>query len=486
MRGISGFSFRPKSFFTLVLIGFCLVVLPLAVALVSGVFYVDRLFVQSEYAVYRASQASQVSRGLVGLITEMERHVRQYQVLGDAALWEGYIERREEFAATANNLTSLSESDFFKALIDTLRQKEEVLYLNLSGKDDSLRAGLDVIAEFDGLDLLSQTIVQESQNWINSQVSTLADMANETEHLLMWQAIALVPGTVLFSVFLSAMIARPIRQIDHVIRALGDGQFDEEVRVKGPRDMQYLGEQLNWLRLRLVELDERKGHFLRHVSHELKTPLTAIREGSALLSEGLLGDLTRKQREVIDLLQRNAVTLQHMIENLLNFNMLQEKRAALHLRDVNFDEMVEDVAGDHKIALLAKKLKLYLNCDPANLEGDEQKLRTVVDNLLSNAIKFSPVRGTVRVTLRASPTTVVLSVCDEGPGVVADEAEKVFEAFYRGSNPGRPSARGSGIGLAIAKEFVIVHNGTIELIQDDTPGAHFRVTLPLSQSKAVA
>lgn len=487
MGGFSGFSFRPKSFFTLVLIGFCLVVLPLAAALVSGIFYVDRLFVQSEYAVYRASQASQVSRGLVGLITEMERNVRQYQVLGDVALWDGYIARRDEFTATANNLTSLSESDFLKAQIDTLRVKEDVLFQNLSGKADSPLAELEITTEFDGLNTLAQAIVQESQNWISSQVSILASMADETEHLLMWQAIALVPGTVLFSVFLSAMIARPIRQIDQVIRDLGDGRFENEIKVKGPRDMQYLGEQLNWLRVRLAELEEKKGNFLRHVSHELKTPLTAIREGSALLAEGLLGSLSRKQTEVVNLLQRNAFTLQHMIENLLNFNMLQAKQAALHLRNVQLDEIVDEVANEHQIALLAKKVKLQMDCDAANVQGDEQKLRTVVDNLFSNAIKFSPERGVLRVTLRATDSAAVLDVCDEGPGVPPEESEKVFEAFFRGSNTGgRTVARGSGIGLAIAREFVLVHNGVIELIQSVAPGAHFRVTLPVSQSRAAA
>lgn len=484
MTNAAGFSFRPKSFFSLVLIGFCLVVTPLVVALVSGVFYVDRLFVQSEFAVYRAAQAGQVSRGLVGQITEMERNVRQFLVLHDEELWQSYRKRREQFLETAKQLGGLAESDMLKSQLETLSAKEEVLYRSLAGEIE-LAAAINPKDEFDGLNQLAQGIIQESQAWVDSQVKNLSGMADETKRLLMWQAMALVPGTLLIAIFISGIIARPIRQLDQAIRSLGAGNYTEEVIVRGPRDLRYLGERLNWLGQRLAELDERKGNFLRHVSHELKTPLTALREGSALLAEGLLGELTLKQRDVVQLLQRNALNLQGMIENLLNFNMLQAKQAALDLRDVRLDDVVDDVAAEHKIALMAKKIRLELDCQPSHVEGDQQKLRTILDNLISNAIKYSPVRGCLRVQLRQQADSVVVDVSDQGPGILPIDAERVFDAFYRGVSIGK-DVRGSGIGLAIVKEFVAIHNGKIEVISEATPGAHFRVTLPIQQAREVA
>jgi len=490
--------YRPKSFFSLVLVGFCLATLPLAIALVNGVFHVDRLFVQSEYAVHRAAQAAQVSRALVDQITEMERNARQYRVLEDKTLLENYIDRHEQFLETAQQLTVLAEGGLLTEAegsteggslitqIKVLIEKEDALFQFFRNAKKEKGKVVDPEKAFIELTQLGQIIVQHSQVWINEQVKSLSTMADKTKHLLIWQAAALVPGTIVFAIFLSVMISRPIRQIDAAIRQLGHGTFDEDISVKGNRDLQHLGERLNWLRRRLTELEEKKGNFMRHVSHELKTPLTAIREGSALMAEGLLGQLNSKQKEVSLLLQRNCLLLQRMIENLLNFNMVQAKKTTLELDNIRLDELVADVAADHKIALLAKRIDLRLQCQRASLRGDREKLRIVVDNLLSNAVKYSPDDSRLDVFLKKNKSMLVLDVADSGPGVDPGDREKVFEIFYRGRSTPNGDIRGSGLGLSIAKEFVQIHHGTIEVVEGREKGAHFRVTLPMYLDKAVA
>jgi two-component system sensor histidine kinase GlrK len=112
------------------------------------------------------------------------------------------------------------------------------------------------------------------------------------------------------------------------------------------------------------------------------------------------------------------------------------------------------------------------------LTADADKLRVVVDNLVSNAVKYSPKGGTISLAVRAEAGRVVLEVDDAGPGIAAEDSERVFEWLYQGKLGHQGRIKGSGLGLAIAREFVLAHRGSIELIAERTPGAHFRVSLP--------
>src|SRR5690606_16886088 len=127
------------------------------------------------------------------------------------------------------------------------------------------------------------------------EVENMRRQAAATQRRLSWQALAVIPAALVLAIFGTLLIARPVRQIDRAIRRLGRGQFDDPVYVHGPRDLEELGDRLDWLRLRLLDLDAQKVRFLRHVSHELKTPLTAIREGAQLLSDQVAGQLTPAQ-----------------------------------------------------------------------------------------------------------------------------------------------------------------------------------------------
>ena len=115
---------------------------------------------------------------------------------------------------------------------------------------------------------------------------------------------------------LTRYIARPITEIDGAIRQLGGADFSRPIAVRGPEDLRYLGRRLDWLRRRLEEFETQKNRFLRHVSHELKTPLTALREGAELLHDEVAGKLAPMQKQVVSIMRDNSVKLQRLIEEL--------------------------------------------------------------------------------------------------------------------------------------------------------------------------
>ena len=151
------------------------------------------------------------------------------------------------------------------------------------------------------------------------------------------------------------------------------------------------------MRQRLADLEEQKNRFLRHMSHELKTPLTALREGAELLSDEVVGKLAPEQREIAEILRHNSIELQKLIEDLLNYGASQFHKPALDITPVDLKRVTHRVLDDHKLALRAKDLKLDVKVQDLKLSADFEKLRVMLDNLVSNAIKFSPAGATISV-----------------------------------------------------------------------------------------
>jgi two-component system sensor histidine kinase GlrK len=480
VKGLVVFVYRPKSFFKLVLIGFILVALPLLVAIVGAILYVNRLVELSQQTVSYAVEVTEGSRMLSEQLVAMERSARQYQVLRDTALFQVYAETHQKYQQTAERLWKLPLDEYQKNQLKVLIEKEQNIFAVFRAYPRNSGQINKAIPEFASLAELAKSLVSRSSQLIDRETHILRQSAVKAQEALIWQALALVPGATIFAVVFVMLISRPIRQIDLAIRRIGDGDFTSSVAVKGPRDLEYLGEQLNWLRQRLQELEQEKQKFLRHVSHELKTPLTAIREGTELLTDGIVGELNSEQEEIARILELQSRNLQRLIEDLLNFSMMQEKHTSFDINPIQLNRLIEDVVTDHKPVIMAKRIDLALLSPEILVFGDHEKLRIVIDNLLSNAVKFSPEGGKIIISLQRSVNVAVLDVIDSGPGVDEKEREKVFNAFYQGSAIPDGPVKGSGLGLAIAREYLIAHNGRIEIVDDILQGAHFRAVIPFN------
>ncbi|MEW6325549.1 MAG: HAMP domain-containing sensor histidine kinase [Nitrospirota bacterium] len=471
--------YRPTSVLQLVLIGFLLVTLPLAAALLYATIHVDRLAGQSQDAVLQAVQATKSSSLLLEQITAMERSARQYQVLGDPTLFDVYERTHEGFRSTAKKIFLFPLDEAQWRLLSELVDKEQSVYATLRDYPYHSDMSKAAVASFDSLRDLVTFILSDRRRLVDREIETMQRMAEDSKRTLTWQLTAVAPAVVGLAVVFTLLISRPIRRIDQAIRRLGDGEFSSPIGIAGPLDLEELGKRLDWLRLRLIDLEEQKKKFLDHVSHELKTPLSSIREGAELLSDEVGGTLNEEQRKVVGILRENSIQLQRIIENMVNFRAVLLRHSALYLREIPFSRVIEKVAIDQGLALMGKNITLELNLAELTVAGDEEKLMTVVDNLLSNAVKFSPYGGIVRIRLAREGAHAVLDVTDSGPGIDPEEREKVFEPFYQGRIPPEGYVKGTGIGLSVVAEYVKLHGGTIRVVENPAGGAHFQVRLPI-------
>jgi two-component system sensor histidine kinase GlrK len=478
-------NYYPRSFPRLLAVGFTLVALPLVFALVNNAISVDRLANRSQNAVYQAVQATQASRRLAQLLGALERTARQIMILDDRSLLDDYAANRRQFEQTVAEFSRLPLDAEQKSALDDIVRGEAGIFAALSKTATTSAQLKSAVGRFEGLAERAQAVMTYSNAQIDREVEAMRTTADQAQRITFWQLLALIPVVAFLAIGFSILITRPIRQVDAAIRRLGAGQFHAPVAVSGPQDLEQLGERLEWLRRELLDLEEQKNRFLRQVSHELKTPLTALREGAELLSEEAVGKLSAEQREIAEILRHNSVELQKLIEDLLSFGTSQFRKVTVDLVPVDIRSIVERVAADQRLAARGRGLTLDTTAEDIMLPADPEKLRVALDNLVSNAIKFSPEGGRIRVAARLDGDALELDVIDQGPGIAPAERARIFDPFYQGRHAGAGLVRGTGIGLSVVKEYVFAHGGSVEVV-DSGQGTHMRITLPVTRTEGTA
>lgn len=461
----------PRSFFKLLAVAFFLAVLPLTAGLFAMTVAIQKLSTQSQQAVFDAARIAHGSRQLAEVLPTLERAARQSQVLQDESLRAGYERLREEFAEVIALMQDMPLDAEMRALLNRMVEEEAGAY-QLQGKGQ----GRDLTEAFSRLAVTGSEMLVHSSAVIDREASALKGQAEEAENSARLQLLVVVPVALLVVAGFTYLLARPIAQIEAGIRSLGERRFHERVVVEGPDDLVQLGEQLNWLRERLQQLEEQKAQFLRHVSHELKTPLTALREGSELLAEGTAGALAPRQQEIVRILRDNSLHLQQLIEDLLRHGEAEFRAVRLEIREFPLADLVTGVAERHGIAMQAKQLTLRKEVMAQQLRSDPERVRVILDNLLSNAIKHAPAGSEIGLLASIEAGQLQLQVLDAGPGVPADVRERVFEPFFRGATPPGSKVKSTGLGLSICRDHVRALGGTITI--GDGRG-DFRVVLPV-------
>src|SRR3954470_7580304 len=450
--------YYPRSFLGLLLTGFTLVIVPLVAALAYSAWSTERLAVQRRNAVFNASQAARASRSLVDRIASIERLAQQLALLDDPEFAVGYARVHRSFKQLADEIAQLPLDHAQGVALTRTAEQEQALYDLLTSVPRPRIEAADITARVDRLIESARDVLSINNRIVDREVERLRFKAEQVQRGLFLLVLFSTAVALGIALALARYIARPISEIDAAIRQLGGADFSQPIAVRGPEDLRYLGRRLDWLRRRLEEFETQKNRFLRHVSHELKTPLTALREGAELLFDQVAGPLAPTQRQVVSIMRDNSVKLQRLIEELLDYQRALHAAASLEVRQVRLDELVSEATRSHGLAAQAKGLRLAVDAQAASLEADPQKLRSIVDNLISNAVKFTPSGGTIEVRARALAGEAVIEVKDSGPGVPAEERESIFNLFFRGrtkADGGR--VKSSGLGLAIARELVEAH-----------------------------
>lgn len=491
---LPGLSFRQ-----LLLAAFLLIAALLSGTSVHALFTLERMSTHSRETAGQAVHLTEAAQRLSERTVAMERSARQFLVLDDSSFRDRYREAWEQAKSALSELQQamplaapavfVSWNGYAEAAWNVLQMDQGSAAGNakpVSKADDKRAAAaasqrrLDQRALFQAfaqLPALNEQLAQESKREVERRNNALSNDLEQQRKMLTAQVIGAIVLAVLLAFWFGLWLSRPLARMEQAIGRLGENRFDQTIEVKGPADLRRLGQQLDWLRRRLADLEAEKSRFLRHVSHELKTPLAALCEGAALLDDEVAGPLTENQREISRILRQNTQSLQTQIEDLLRYNEVAFDAQRINAMPVDVRALLHKVIDDQRLQWMARDLKVEVDGGARNAVLDPDKFAVVLANLLSNAVRFSPRGGTIRFILSLVGGRVRIDCVDQGPGVAQTDAHRIFDPFYQGLNQPQGARHGNGIGLSIVREYVTAHEGVVSLVPHEG-GAHFRIELP--------
>lgn len=276
--------------------------------------------------------------------------------------------------------------------------------------------------------------------------------------------------------FLAHGMTFPLREMVTAARAMARGEYDRRVTATSRDEVGELARAFNSMAAGLAEVDRLRRDIVANVSHELRTPLGALR---AKL-ENLVDDVEQADRQTLEAMLRQVERLGDLVAQLLDLSKLESGAVPLERSTFSAAALLGKVADEWRTRAEIRDIRVETLVEPTALtvDGDEERLRQVLSNLVANAVRHSPRGGRVLLQAGGGNGSVRLEVVDEGPGIPVDEAERVFERFYRSDAARSAAEGGSGLGLAIARWIVDLHGGSIHVATDQDRGCRLVVELP--------
>ncbi|MDZ7782405.1 MAG: HAMP domain-containing sensor histidine kinase [Halioglobus sp.] len=471
---------QPRSLQQLVLISFFAALAPLCLAILFTVETLGELSEKNRRVTHTVVDATRLGQEIQRDVLELERRARQYLALADLELAQLFKRERDIIMEKLTSLQRIMPTT--SPDIGGLRRSLARLSLPRPLTEEEVTAGAAMPRE-SRLDHDFAVINEQRQavrTWLDSSVDQLVRQnAVEAESLidnLILQLSMLAAATLALLLLLAFWINKPVRDLTKEIHQLGTTGLSHSIEISGPLELQALGSELEWLRKSLHESEQQKEQFLRHISHELKTPLASLREGADLLADQVAGRMSQQQLEIVDILRRNSIELQRLIENLLDYNRLPAQE--LSCEEFNLDALWRELLANYRLSIDKKALYLNTKGAVATWVADRDKLKTSLDNLLSNAINYTPEGGNIDIVWGAHDDELVIDVANSGDPIPTEDAERVFQPFFQSEAKRIGPIKGSGIGLSVAREYIEAQGGTLVLHKHPKLPICFRLTCP--------
>ena len=458
-------SLRTRSLMQLVVLAFILVVAPLGILIYQATDSMVTLSQQGREHAREALDFLNRSQKLRSLSQDLVRSSKQFVVVKEPEIEQRYRNQLNEYKELVQLHTFLIESDNIREIYSLISD------LELQPVDSTSSEQLTRLIP------LSQNLYEETRIKLVQRLESLNAKAEQQQNLLWLQAGLLITLSTILILFFSIRITQPVKKLMQRIQALGHGQLDTSEFFQGPKEFLELNQQLEWLETHLQMLEQEKQAFLRHMSHELKTPLTTLREGTDLLAEELAGPLTESQREIISLMQQNSISLQSLIEQLLDYNRLQHS-SEHELQTQPIIPIINESLASHQLLLKQKGIAVTLPQEECEWSVDIGLLLRALSNLISNAAVYGFQRGELNISLLAQDSDLTLEVGNTGPEIPETDLEQLFDPFYQGVNKRQGSVKGSGIGVSIAREAIKAMGGSLVLHKNNNGYVSFMITLP--------
>lgn len=287
---------------------------------------------------------------------------------------------------------------------------------------------------------------------------------------------------VLLAILITRSVAGPLDQLADVAGGIAQGNYDQRVEPQGPDEVRRVAGSFNTMAAQVKATQTAQRDFVANVSHDLKTPLTAITGWSQALLDGA-AHTPDEQRQAAETIYAEANRMGRMVNDLLDLARIESGQFTLSPKPVDLAALIQQVYRSFLPRAEAKEIELGLDGETVPfVSGDPDRLVRVFNNLVDNALTYTPPGGRVELIVRSAENRVEVTVQDNGPGIAEEELARIFERFYRleKSRARGEAGRGSGLGLAIVRELVAAHGGQVLVSSEPGRGTAIVVRLPIA------
>lgn len=366
-----------------------------------------------------------------------------------------------------SNKTDIGKIYLVPEVIDTLNKKDHTV---LRKKEHRLYTSASILNQKS--EKVGAVLIVSSAE----EIFSVTDEIRQKLFLLMTFTCIII---LIFVFFISNLIMEPLKKILSVIEKMTAGQLDQRIEIKSQNEFAQLADSFNKMTDKLEQIENTREEFVSNVSHELKTPLSAVK----VLSESILNEKNTPieiYQEFLSDINSEIDRMTNIVNDLLILVKLDKKRFPLNISDTNLNNMLENIIK--RLLPLADKKNIEIEFTHNKniiLQADEMKLSLAISNLIDNGIKYTQSGGKVKINIDADEKFAYITVQDNGIGINENEQDKIFERFYRIDKTRDRETGGTGLGLSITHSAVIMHSGDIKLKSEEGLGTTFFISIPL-------
>ncbi|QAR32591.1 HAMP domain-containing histidine kinase [Geovibrio thiophilus] len=427
------------------------------------------------------------SEKLISAVQRMNEFRLKYQVTGDRDFFDRFAGFKSEADSVNGRLAEVvmgkSKSDIYDRVNELYTAFSEMSESQINGREhnyaETNRQLEDVSFKLDEhINLLKNTADSE---W-RSLLERSNRMVGKVVHKSVLFMVSCIVGAAAVAFFNTRTIARPLRKLGEKTNEVAAGIFPDRFSLEAPYEIERLASDFNIMIARLKESREQKEEFVSNVSHELKTPLSSIKEAAQMLKEGAFDNDPESSRRLLDIIDAESERLIASVNGIIEISRLDINDAPYEMKPCSVGRILRNIVTKTEPIASGKKIAVVCDIpdDLPDVSADREMISRAAENLIGNALKYTPEKGEINISVKKTGERLLLvSVKDNGRGIAEADLPHIFERYRRGRNQ-QGDVKGTGLGLAIAKKIISRHGGEIWANSRPGEGSEFLFTLPLS------
>jgi two-component system sensor histidine kinase GlrK len=458
----------------------------------------------SLYFIYHLNQFNKVTRSIIlndtstleysnqlsdALLSEF-RNDRKFIVLKDEKLYENYLRAGDEFNQLLDDALAKTTSEEISQIFHTISVEHHKFMELVNTERTLIKAARPYSTERYAeekkktadsiIKQLKKTRKTSEQNVFN-KIINLSESGDTAKNISVIISIFALSVCLIIAFTITRSIKTPLDMMKAKTIDISHGNLNGDLNIVSPPVMADLASAINLMCHKLQEVDNMKSDFFADMSHELRTPLTSIREGTAMLLEGLGGDISEKQRRILSIVIEESNRLIKLVNSLLDLSKMEAGMLKYQFEQTKLSELVRQSLDS--LAPLAEAKNITIDNKVGSLppvKVDQARMLQVFRNLIGNAITFTRESGAIQIEASARGNVVEIEIQDNGIGIPKEDVERIFLKFQRVIPAKGERTKGTGFGLATVKQIILAHGGQVWATSQLGKGSTFHITLPLA------